>query len=330
MSITINSKQYEKIDTIGKGGFGEVLKVKNENRIYALKRIPLDNKEDEEKIKNEANILSRFDSEYIVKYYDSYKDKKYFYILMEYCEGNDLRKLINKYKDEGKLMDEQLIYSIVLDICLGIKEIHKNKIMHRDIKPENIFILNNNKIKIGDFGISKQLEKNKKSVSNHSQIGTFNYAAPELFKGKYNNKVDIWSLGCIIYELLTLNYCFENIYAMFDKVFKNERYGQININKYNNKWQELIDLLLKSDYNKRPNIDEIYTFLKEKFIQIENNKKDNNEKKYDQKNSSYNNFTNKEYNWDSWIYWIISIIGFLLLCFFFPNSSKNKNKIILK
>lgn len=106
MSITINSKEYIKIKPIRKGGFGEVFKVKNENREYALKEIPLDNKEDEEKIKNEANILSSFESEYIVKYYDSCKDDKSFYILMEYCEGNDLRELINKHKEDGKLMDE--------------------------------------------------------------------------------------------------------------------------------------------------------------------------------------------------------------------------------
>ena len=173
MSITINSKEYKIIKEIGKGGFSKVYKVKNENKEYALKEIPLDNKKDEEKIRREAKILSNIDNnEYIVKYYDSYKDEKSFYILMEYCEGIDLRELIEKYKNEGKLMDEQLIYSIVLDICLGIKEIHKNNIIHRDLKPENIFRLNNNKIKIGDFGVAKQLDQNKKSAN--SMYGTLN------------------------------------------------------------------------------------------------------------------------------------------------------------
>ena len=196
MSITINSKIYTIIEEIGEGGFGKVYKVINENKEYALKKIRLNNKLEEDKIKNEAKILSSINNEHIVKYYDSYQDEEYFYILMEYCDGMDLRELIDKHKKEDKPINENLIYNIVLDICLGIKEIHKNNIIHRDLNPENIFKLNNNKIKIGDFGISKQLEKNKKSAS--TQIGKFNYNPPEFFKGKYTNRIDIWSFGCII------------------------------------------------------------------------------------------------------------------------------------
>ena len=307
MSITINSKEYKIIKEIGKGGFSKVYKVKNENKEYAPKQIPLDNKKDEEKIRREAKILSNIDNnEYIVKYYDSYKDEKSFYILMEYCEGIDLRELIEKYKNEGKLMDEQLIYSIVLDICLGIKEIHKNNIIHRDLKPENIFRLNNNKIKIGDFGVAKQLDQNKKSAN--SMYGTLNYVAPELLKGKYNNKVDIWSLGCIIYELLTLNYCFENIIDLCDKIYSNKRYGEININKYNNKWQVLIDLLLKKDYNERPTIDEVINFLNKEF---------KNKSKIEEI---------KEYNLNDLIYLIITVLALLFLSCLLSRSSKTLKK----
>jgi len=233
MSITINSKKYTIIKEIGKGGFGKVYKVINENKEYALKKIPLSNEKDDEKIKNEAKILSSINNEHIVKYYDSYQDKEYFYILMEYCDGMDLRQLIDKHKEEKKPINEILIYNIVLDICLGIKEIHKKNIIHRDLNPKNIFKLKNNKIKIGDFGISKQLDKNKKYAS--TQAGTFEYNPPEFFKGKYTNKIDIWSFGCIVYELLTLNYCFENIYDMFEKINNNGKYGKIDTNIYNSK-----------------------------------------------------------------------------------------------
>ena len=89
---------------------------------------------------------------------------------MEYCEGSDLKKFINEYKDKNELIDENIIYQIVLDICLGIKVIHQQNLIHRDLKPENLFITKDNKVKIGDFGISKQLDFNNKYA--YTSIGT--------------------------------------------------------------------------------------------------------------------------------------------------------------
>jgi serine/threonine protein kinase len=78
---------------------------------------------------------------------------------MEYCEGSDLRKLINDYKDHNHLIPKYIVYYILKEITKGIKEIHSKNVIHRDLKPENIFITNDFKIKIGDFGISRQLNK---------------------------------------------------------------------------------------------------------------------------------------------------------------------------
>ena len=91
-----------------------------------------------------------------------------------------------------------------MQICEGLNIIHDNKIIHRDLTPDNIFIDDNNKIKIGDFGISKIITTFNKYAK--TQIGKSHYLAPEIDKGiEYNNKVDIYSLGCIIYELFTTN-----------------------------------------------------------------------------------------------------------------------------
>jgi serine/threonine protein kinase len=87
--------------------------------------------------------------------------------------------------------------------------------------------------------------------------------APEVIKGdKYNNKVDIWALGCIIYELLTLNICFESkgLYGIIDKIV-NKPHGKIDTKKYSDKWQNIIDLLLKKDYKERPDINEVYNLI---------------------------------------------------------------------
>ena len=138
------------------------------------------------------------------------------------------------------------------------------KIVHRDLKPENIFMNKNMNIKIGDFGISKQLSSYKEYTKTTKKIGSEDYAAPEIkYKGIYNEKSDIWSLGCIIYELFNLN-----IYTK-DK-FMNE-IKEINSDIYNNKWQKLIDSLLQIDYKKRFDINQVIKFLENEInINIKN------------------------------------------------------------
>ena len=262
MSVLINGIKYQLIKELGKGGNGKVYIAisENENEIYAIKTISIDELSDEEieLIENEAKILSSIDDEHIVKYYGSTKDSNTFYILMEFCGGSDLKKFINEFKKNNEFIEEYIIYRIVLDLCLGIKKIHDNNLIHRDLKPENLFITEDYKIKIGYFGISKQMDSNNQYANTY--VGTNNYMAPEVIKGeKYNNKVDIWALGCIIYELLTLNVCFESkcLFGFVDKIL-NKSHGKIDINKYNSKWQNIIDLLLKKDYKERPNIGDVF------------------------------------------------------------------------
>ena len=279
--IVINTKKYKIIKELGQGNFGKVFHILDyeDNKEYAIKKIPLKDKGNEEinDIKNEANILSSINNKNIIKYYNSYQDNKSFYILMEFCNGSDLRKLINDYKKKEKSIEQNSIFNIVLSICSGIKEIHEKKIVHRDLKPENIFVTLEKEIKIGDFGVSKQLLSNKAYAS--TKIGTYYYMAPELLNSKkYNNKVDIWAFGCIIYELLTLNYCFENenLFGLFNQII-NEKHGTIDINKYSPKWQRLIDLLLAKDYKERPDINEVYNYLNNEFKDLYSNQKNNNE-----------------------------------------------------
>ena len=168
---------------------------------------------------------------------------------MEYCGGMNLKDLINKYKDKNELIEENILYNLLKQICLAIKEIKKKNIIHRDLKPQNIFLNKKMEIKIGDFGISKQFNSNKEYTLTINQKGSPAYIAPEIFKdGKYNKKCDIYSLGCIMYELFTLNIYF------IDKI--SDSIKKIDTNKYNYKWQEVIDSLLQVDYNKRLDIDQ--------------------------------------------------------------------------
>ena len=165
-------------------------------------------------------------------------------------------------------------------MCLGIKEIHNKKIIHRDLKPDNIFMNKNNEIKIGDFGISKELNFYKTYTKTNKKIGTIYYAAPEILEeGIYNEKADIWSLGCIIYELFHLNIYFLNNLRHTVK--------KIDSNLYNPKWQELIDSLLQIEYKNRPDINNVIEIIfcedLKKFDKDENDF-ENVEKKFEEMN----------------------------------------------
>ena len=161
---------------------------------------------------------------------------------MEFCDGENLRSFIVKNKKNNLFIKEKILKNTIKKICMGIKVIHHNKKMvHLDLKPENIFMNDNMEIKLGNLDLSKQINFDKTNTKNKSHSDY--YIAPELLiKGIYNIKSDIWSLGCIIYELFTLN-----IYTK-DK-FMNE-IKEINSDIYNNKWQKLIDSLLQIDYKK--------------------------------------------------------------------------------
>ena len=198
--MCIKTEICEKKEKIENGRFGMVYKLQKDDKYYALKQILISNltKEEINNMKKEVDILMSLDNEYIVKYYCSFLEKDYFNILMGYTGKTNLKQFINSYKNKGSFIEEEKIKNIIVQICLALKEIHKSNLIHRDLTPENIYIDENKKIKIADFDVSKSLSQNNnyaKTITGKSQ-----YFAPEILKRKkYNNKVDIYSFGCIIY-----------------------------------------------------------------------------------------------------------------------------------
>ena len=279
-----NINNYEIIEDLNKGkekgSFGLVYKVlnKKDNEYYVMKKITF-NINNKDKIEKEVKILSSINNEYIVKYFESFIDNEFFIIIMEFCEHSDLSEYIKQKKKENQLIDQNVILFIILNICIGLKEIHKNNIIHRDLKPENLFLSKDYKIKIGDFGISKELEDDK--YVHNTQTGTYEYMAPEIIKkrnNKFNNKIDLWSLGCIIYELCTLNKCFtsdEGLFGTFNKII-NQKHGTINTNYYSREIQDLIDNLLNKDYHNRYDIDQVYDLVFQYNTQLYLIKNNNN------------------------------------------------------
>ncbi|NWY59863.1 NEK5 kinase, partial [Chionis minor] len=200
--------QYEIIKKIGEGSFGKIFlaegKVDNEQCVIKeinLTKMPVKEKEASQK---EVVLLAKMKHANIVTFYDSLQEKNKLYIVMEYCDGGDLMKRINM--QHGVLFDEDQILSWFVQISLGLKHIHDKKILHRDVKTQNIFLSNNGKVaKLGDFGIARQLNSTMEFA--HTCVGTPYYLSPEICENRpYNNKTDVWSLGCVLYELCALKH----------------------------------------------------------------------------------------------------------------------------
>ena len=247
-------KDYIIKERLGIGAFGIVFKVvkKTNNNIYVIKQIPLLGLSPQQKIeaKSEARILSSVRSNYIVRYYESFEENNYLNIVMEFCDGGDLCEFLNKNKKTKYLLKEDLIWNIFLKITIGLATLHKAKILHRDLKTLNIFMTKNLDIKIGDFGVAKILSK---SGFAKTIIGTPYYLSPELCDEKpYNDKSDVWALGCILYELSTYRHPF-NAKCQASLVLKILQDKPNPIHKYySENLQKLINLILDKNYLTRP------------------------------------------------------------------------------
>ncbi|XP_053796319.1 serine/threonine-protein kinase Nek1 isoform X9 [Vidua chalybeata] len=199
--------KYIKVRKIGEGSFGKAIlvKAKENGQQYVIKEInisKMSNKEREES-RREVAVLANMKHPNIVLYRESFEENGCLYIVMDYCEGGDLFKKINAQK--GILFSEDQILDWFVQICLALKHIHDRKILHRDIKSQNIFLTKDGTIQLGDFGIARVL--NSTAELARTCIGTPYYLSPEICQNKpYNNKSDIWALGCVLYEMCTLKH----------------------------------------------------------------------------------------------------------------------------
>nr|XP_056712694.1 serine/threonine-protein kinase Nek3 [Euleptes europaea] len=199
--------EYTVQSVLGEGSFGRVLLVhhKNGSQKYAMKEIRLP-KSDTQRSWNESVLLAKMKHPNIVTYKESFEADGHLYIVMEYCDEGDLLQKIKLQK--GRLFPEDTILNWFAQMCLGVKYIHNRRVLHRDIKSKNILLTQNGKVKLGDFGSALLLTSPKAYAC--SYVGTPYYVPPEIWENTpYNNKSDIWSLGCILYELCTLKHPFQ-------------------------------------------------------------------------------------------------------------------------
>ncbi|XP_035867581.1 serine/threonine-protein kinase Nek3 [Phyllostomus discolor] len=200
---------YTVLRVIGEGSFGRALLVQQESspRTFAMKEIRLPKSSSEtQNSRKEAVLLAKMKHPNVVAFEESFEAEGHLYIVMEYCDGGDLLQKIKHQK--GRLFPEDTILNWFTQMCLGVNHIHKKRVLHRDIKSKNIFLTQNGKVKLGDFGSARLLSSPMAFAC--SYVGTPYYVPPEVWENMpYNNKSDIWSLGCTLYELCTLKHPFQ-------------------------------------------------------------------------------------------------------------------------
>jgi NIMA (never in mitosis gene a)-related kinase len=251
---------FQILQKLGEGAYSTVYKVKRlvDNNIYALKKVKLLNLSDKEKSNalNEVRILASVKSKYVISYKEAFFDEKdsTLGIVMEYADKGDLYQKIIEHKKTAKFFEESEIWRIFIQLVKGLKALHDLKILHRDLKSANVFLLSDGTAKLGDLNVSKVARRGL----GYTQTGTPYYASPEVWKDEpYDNKSDIWSLGCVLYEMITLRPPFraENMEGLFQKVIK----GQIHRipDRFSEDLFSIVKLLLQVNSDNRPSCDRI-------------------------------------------------------------------------
>ena len=202
--------KYDIIKEIGSGGFSRCLLVKNKitNQNFACKELVKKSISNYEGLMREVNLMIKLDHPNIIKLYEYYEDEKKIYLIMELCTGGELFDKIIKNTENGKPFTEQQVAHIFKQMMSAVNYCHKNGIVHRDLKPENLLYFDQSEdspIKVIDFGMSQRFDHEKFMTE---KVGTAYYVSPEVIKGKYDEKCDIWSAGVILYILICGYPCF--------------------------------------------------------------------------------------------------------------------------
>ena len=278
-------KEYRFKNKLGGGHFGTVrrgyrISEKNSKiKFYAIKSIPMKNLScNINDFIKEVDIISTLDHPNIIKFYETFHDDYFFHIVMELCKG---KEIINQLGNFGFIEEKKVTY-IIFKVLLAIAHCHNRGVTHRDLKPENILFDSMKKdaeIKLIDFGLSRKYDKEQKM---HSILGTPYYVAPEVLKGEYDEKCDIWSIGAMTYLMLCGEPPFNG--HSNNEIFKKIVKEKIKFKSYfwkniSNNAKDFVNICLNKNSTKRPSAQEAlnHIWFSNVAKEIHNNKKINKE-----------------------------------------------------
>ncbi|XP_077978280.1 serine/threonine-protein kinase Nek10-like [Glandiceps talaboti] len=271
---------YAVYEHLGTGAFGSVYKVKKKmsGTFLALKEIDLLNpaigKNAKERDKSVGQIVSELPivkeglkHANVVRYHKTFSENDKLYVVMEYIEGAPLFEHVNSLKEKGERFSEDRIWNIFIQIVLALRYLHKDKkIVHRDLTPKNIMLGENDKVTITDFGLARQKRQDCSKMT--SVVGTILYSCPEIIQSlPYGEKADVWSIGCILYEMCTLHPAFHtsNMLILATKIVE-AKYDSLPEGMYSDRILQTIQRCLNPDADERPDIVEVAAIVSDVLL----------------------------------------------------------------
>jgi len=209
--------QYRTLDLLGSGGYGCVYLVERLPSLerFVSKKIPVREITEVDEYSREAKELIMLRHKHIVSYeedfvhveYGGFEPKTYFIIVMEYCPAGDLK---GKIEMDFLSFTEEWVRMIFAQLLQAVQYLHSKSVIHRDLKSQNVFLAESGRVRLGDFGLCRHAPRNLESSPTLTHAGTDCYMAPEMLSSsRYGKPADIWSLGCVLYELCTGQFMWE-------------------------------------------------------------------------------------------------------------------------
>lgn len=268
--------RFEELQFIGRGNYGTAHLVRERTglqRRYVVKKIPMELLSAKEKDQSfrEVELLAKLKHPNVVEYKENFELDNVLHIVMAYCDGGDLS---GKIKQQQKLREELVgkdadpadprgyfpigqVLDWFVQMAMAIRYLHGQRVLHRDLKASNVFLTTDNVVKLGDFGIAKTLDSTLDQAK--TVVGTPYYMSPEVCESKpYSYASDIWSLGCVFYEMLALRHAFDapNILTLILKIVQQD-FAPVPPH-YDPEVSELLRKLLDKDPERRPSMEEIF------------------------------------------------------------------------